>query len=544
MTWGMQRVNEIVSSNIGDYITNKKTWGNVMYNVLEHGLIGDGTTNDTAALQTLINTAIAAGRKSIFFPHTTTGGQYFVTALTNADQVVFFGDNASFVGGYAGIIHQIGDIQVNKNAPNHLQFRTYDFSDRVVHPDVIKIYTNFGVNGEETPAKYGGFTYWMVGTPYPESNNNYENPSIWASNDGVNWVVPVTVTNPVVPSLTAAGNVTPYTSSASSVLYNSDPDWIIESNKFKMIYRKVDSGVNKIMYTESSDIGVTWTAPVQCYQDTVNHNLSPAIVKIGTNSYVMYYVQVDIATETNYQLMKRTSTDLITWSSPTALTVTTLPNGQRPWHVDAIKTPTGYELLLNTNPAGVFSPNALYILTSTDGTTFSIGNNGDPVVALRDVGWDDTYIYRGSFVKRTDGFYQIWYSAKDTFGDFHVGYMDGFLKEGLRPQGSTNGIPANQRLYFNSEGFTPSWDSVIYSVPGGAMTILGAFNSVSGERKVEALLSDFFAGRDIGTNVTGYDLGRLRLGNYYLWVDTTGKLRIKSSVPTSDLDGTVVGTQT
>ena len=34
------------------------------------------------------------------------------------------------------------------------------------------------------------------------------------------------------------------------------------------------------------------------------------------------------------------------------------------------------------------------------------------------------------------------------------------------------------------------------------------------------------------------------LGNYYLWVDATGDLRIKSGAPTSDTDGTVVGTQT
>lgn len=36
----------------------------------------------------------------------------------------------------------------------------------------------------------------------------------------------------------------------------------------------------------------------------------------------------------------------------------------------------------------------------------------------------------------------------------------------------------------------------------------------------------------------------LRLGTYYLWVDGTGRLRIKSSRPTSATDGTVVGTQT
>jgi hypothetical protein len=33
------------------------------------------------------------------------------------------------------------------------------------------------------------------------------------------------------------------------------------------------------------------------------------------------------------------------------------------------------------------------------------------------------------------------------------------------------------------------------------------------------------------------------LGAYHLWIDATGDLRIKSSTPTTDLDGTIVGTQ-
>jgi hypothetical protein len=34
------------------------------------------------------------------------------------------------------------------------------------------------------------------------------------------------------------------------------------------------------------------------------------------------------------------------------------------------------------------------------------------------------------------------------------------------------------------------------------------------------------------------------LGAYHLWIDATGRLRVKSSAPVSDTDGTVVGTQT
>jgi hypothetical protein len=33
------------------------------------------------------------------------------------------------------------------------------------------------------------------------------------------------------------------------------------------------------------------------------------------------------------------------------------------------------------------------------------------------------------------------------------------------------------------------------------------------------------------------------LGTSHIWVDATGDLRIKSSAPTSDLDGVVIGTQ-
>lgn len=49
---------------------------------------------------------------------------------------------------------------------------------------------------------------------------------------------------------------------------------------------------------------------------------------------------------------------------------------------------------------------------------------------------------------------------------------------------------------------------------------------------------------DADVVVTGtYDGGHLIIRGNHLWVDATGDLRIKSSAPTSDTDGTVVGTQ-
>jgi len=41
-----------------------------------------------------------------------------------------------------------------------------------------------------------------------------------------------------------------------------------------------------------------------------------------------------------------------------------------------------------------------------------------------------------------------------------------------------------------------------------------------------------------------YLRNHLMFGSYHLWVDTTGALRIKAGTLTTDLDGTIVGTQT
>jgi hypothetical protein len=54
---------------------------------------------------------------------------------------------------------------------------------------------------------------------------------------------------------------------------------------------------------------------------------------------------------------------------------------------------------------------------------------------------------------------------------------------------------------------------------------------------------------DHSNNVVGIGNGawngqRLKLGTYQFWVDSSGRLRIKNGAPTSDTDGTVVGTQT
>ncbi len=40
-----------------------------------------------------------------------------------------------------------------------------------------------------------------------------------------------------------------------------------------------------------------------------------------------------------------------------------------------------------------------------------------------------------------------------------------------------------------------------------------------------------------------YSTGHLVMGNYHIWVDGNGRLRIKNGIPTSNTDGQIVGLQ-
>jgi hypothetical protein len=55
---------------------------------------------------------------------------------------------------------------------------------------------------------------------------------------------------------------------------------------------------------------------------------------------------------------------------------------------------------------------------------------------------------------------------------------------------------------------------------------------------------DVYTGKDLYVGQGAWNTGHFALGNYHIWVDSTGDLRIKNGQPTSDTDGTVVGTQT
>jgi len=89
---------------------------------------------------------------------------------------------------------------------------------------------------------------------------------------------------------------------------------------------------------------------------------------------------------------------------------------------------------------------------------------------------------------------------------------------------------AGTALYIDSADTTKQ-TVIIHSTPTNGMSWL-LIEDTDGTDRINLFRSTDIDGRAV-----------MRLGAGYLWVDATGDLRIKSSVPTSDTDGVVVGTQ-
>lgn len=63
-----QSVPAIISKNVGNTLTNYKTWNGVIYNVVDYKAKGNGVSDDTSAIVNAINAATEKGGGIIFFP--------------------------------------------------------------------------------------------------------------------------------------------------------------------------------------------------------------------------------------------------------------------------------------------------------------------------------------------------------------------------------------------------------------------------------------------------------------------------------------------
>ncbi|MFO7610521.1 MAG: DUF2341 domain-containing protein, partial [Candidatus Krumholzibacteriia bacterium] len=247
------------------------------------------------------------------------------------------GDGAATFLFYSGFEELVN--LTTMNAPVPLVTPTYDGSGQVVHPDVVQV-----------PGGWNGYEYWMAMTPYPNSNDDYENPSVLASHDNLTWVVPPGVTNPLAPEPPG---------------HNDDTDMLLVDGQMIIYYNETNSDGNTYLKRLASTDGVSW-GTAQTVITTPNYIMSPAVIHDGTQ-YIMWYVHSPGGCTSSYQnFYRRTSADGIAWGPAEPVTIE--QPGRIPWHFDVQDTGDGLVMLFISYPVGSGCTNTqLYHATSADG---------------------------------------------------------------------------------------------------------------------------------------------------------------------------------
>jgi len=329
-------------------------------------------------------------------PDLPAGDPTVIALLTGNPSATPRSDGAATFLFYSGFEELGGSVGMNAPAP--LVTPTYDGSGQVVHPDVVYV-----------PGGWNGYEYWMGMTPYPNGNDNYENPSIIASNDNTTWVVPPGVTNPLFPEPNG---------------HNDDAEMLLVGGEMVMYFNETNNDGNTYVRRLASTDGVNW-GTAQAVITLPNYVMSPAVIYDG-GVYTMWYVRSAAGCSAAAQdFYLRTSVDGISWGPEQPATMS--HPGRVLWHMDVQKVGALYTMLFISYPNGSSCGNTqLYYAESADGIAWTA--NPNPVLAPSSSGWDSSNIYRASYT--FDGTWlRIWYSAMSDGGQWRVGYTEGDMAD-------------------------------------------------------------------------------------------------------------------
>ncbi|MFL0270299.1 cell wall-binding repeat-containing protein [Candidatus Clostridium radicumherbarum] len=290
-----------------------------------------------------------------------------------------------------------------KNAKVFLNISTYDGSNQSVHPKVL-----YFSNG------WNGWKYWMVYTPYPNGNDMFENPSVTCSNDGVNWIAPKTLINPLVDAPLEKGE------------HNSDPHLVYnyDTQELELWYRYTYFDNEDRIYRITTKNGSNWTKPelVLTFENQ-EHCYSP-VVLYENKEYKLFYVNE------KYEIISKKSIDAKSWYGDTNVNLK-MQDPYLPWHLDIVHTDIGYEAVVTAFKDGERRLNNMQLIwaVSEDGINY---NNSQTILmpSYSNTAWDNKQIYRSTFVK-VDGVYKLFYSAMDKNIKWHIGLSQGYNLQDL-----------------------------------------------------------------------------------------------------------------
>lgn len=277
------------------------------------------------------------------------------------------------------------------NADGWLTTPTPDGSGSVIHPSVV----DMGRRG------WNGFRFWMAVTPYYLWNDALENPCVLASHDGLTWVVPPGVTNPLHPAPAESIN------SDTDIVYDPEGDRLI------VIWRwtpPVGDGTfyNRVLARTSTD-GATWT-PTQTIYELISPSildfLSPSLVRAGPSDWRLFGTKSVV--QSTSPLGPWTNSQQFTWSG----------SSHQLWHATVTYHGGEFRMLGNHR-----EPWGLHAAVSANGVAWT---HGPEILGVGEVGaWDRDYIYRAGWTPCDDrGVYRVWYSGYSAADSWRIGYTE------------------------------------------------------------------------------------------------------------------------
>lgn len=291
------------------------------------------------------------------------------------------------------------------NAKSPLVTPTYDGSNQAVHPDVL-----YAPNG------WNGYKYLMGLTPYPNGNDDYENPQILVSNDGSNFNYLKGSKNPLdTPKDVANGG---HYSDINICLVDDILEVYFRYNPSSSDNKNTDNGTNMVYVMKSKD-GIKWSEKELVLDpDTFNKKydyVSPIIIydkgvyKIWFSNYSsdLYYTETD-----NWKDFK--DVEVCKFEDK--------PSDFHLWHHDLIKTDLGYEIVINGYSNNEAGNQGLYYAVSKDGVNFlPMKNLFNP--SEGEESFDNGTLYKSSLV-RLKNRYLLYYSARSKSGQWRIGLAE------------------------------------------------------------------------------------------------------------------------
>ncbi len=181
----------------------------------------------------------------------------------------------------------------------YIPLKTYDGSGQATHPDVL----------------WDGGRWVMALTPYPRSNDKFENPCVYTSPDGRRWT-PIKETYPLVGGYAEEGK------------YNSDPDIVFYGGKYELFWRVHTTypQIENAIYSVMSEDLHTWSEPTLIFKSEGYQVLSPAAL-VRQGKRILFWVE---DRDETFRLVRY---DVDT-QSRTEIALDGVPEGRTLWHLD------------------------------------------------------------------------------------------------------------------------------------------------------------------------------------------------------------------